>query len=60
MAPAHDHLLELLPHAVFVVRDLTFEWVNRAGATLLGSTADALAGKSVGTILADGELARIQ
>jgi len=60
VAEPPNQLLDLLPHAVFVLRDLTFEWVNRAAAALLHSTSDALAGRSVGDFLADGEMGRIE
>ncbi len=55
-----DELLDLFPHPVFVVAGLTFEWVNRAGAALLGVSSEALAGTSVGAVLAEGEFARLE
>jgi len=57
--PPHP-LFDVLPHAVFVLRDLKFEWANRAAAALLHSTSAALAGRSVGDVLADGEMTRIE
>jgi nitrogen-specific signal transduction histidine kinase len=60
VAQSPDNLLDLLPHAVFIVRDLTFEWANRFGASLLHTTSEALAGASVAPFLADGEIQRLE